>query len=224
MTIAQAETLKSQLTDKYVIVNEAPELRRFAGLTGFVKTVNMNGRALVQFDGAVDISWYDIDPSCLTVVDAPLPKKKAEHAEKLAAAQEEKPKAKPSAGKSPLEMARAQGAGGKAAPTGEKKLSPLELARQQGAVGAKPEATSEKKLSPLEMARQQGSAKDKSEAATAPVEPVAKAPAPEPEPEVTTPVVVTQTESVKSSGTSASTPGSTAEIIALARQQGPFKR
>ncbi len=66
MTIELAERLKSELTDKYVVVaDDVPELRRFSGLTGTVKTVNMNGRALVQFNGPEDISWYDIDPNYL---------------------------------------------------------------------------------------------------------------------------------------------------------------
>lgn len=136
VSFAEIEQLKQQLTDKYVVIDKnAPELRRFAGLTGLVKTVNMSGRALVQFDGPVDIAWYDIDPSFLTVVDKPLPKKaetKHEPAAKPAAA------AKPAVGgKSPLELAReqaAKAAGGKPAPAkpaGGK--SPLELAREQAA-------------------------------------------------------------------------------------------
>ena len=77
-TIERAEQLKNELTDKWVTVSaDIPELRRFSELTGKVKTVNMNCRALVQFDSAEDISWYDIDPSYLTVVDAPREKKKA---------------------------------------------------------------------------------------------------------------------------------------------------
>ncbi|MBX3437741.1 MAG: hypothetical protein KF861_09635, partial [Planctomycetaceae bacterium] len=146
-----AETLKRELTDKYVVVTRGvPELRRFEGRTGTVKTVNMSGRALVQFDGPADISWYDIDPSYLNIVDAPLPKSKpAEgHAAPAAKPAADKPAAAKAAGMSPLEMARQQGAGGAAksapAPTagGEKKLSPLELARQQGASkpGAAPAA------------------------------------------------------------------------------------
>ena len=72
MSIERAEQLKRELTDKWVVVAEkTPELRRFAALTGKVKTVNMNCRALVQFDGPEDISWYDIDPEFLTVVDGP---------------------------------------------------------------------------------------------------------------------------------------------------------
>src|SRR5580704_4754167 len=100
MSIEIAEKLKAQLTDKYVVVKHGvAELKRFESLTGVVKTVNMAGRALVQFDGPVDISWYDIDPQYLSVVKAP-----AKAAESGAPA--------------------ASGA----------KLSPLELARQQGAL------------------------------------------------------------------------------------------
>src|SRR5437867_3273309 len=81
----QAEILKKQYTDKFVVVRSGvPELRRFQGLTGTVKTVNMSCRALVQFDGPADIGWYDIDPSFLTVVDAPAPKKIEGHGEKAA--------------------------------------------------------------------------------------------------------------------------------------------
>ena len=77
MSIEHAEQLKKELTDKWVVVNSGiPELRRFQDLTGRVRTVNMNCRALVEFDGPVDIGWYDIDPSALTVVDGPKPKEK----------------------------------------------------------------------------------------------------------------------------------------------------
>ena len=76
MPFEQVETLKKRYTDKWVEVDAAvPELRRFNGLTGQVKTVNMSGRALVQFEHPVDISWYDIDPSYLKVVDQPVKKK-----------------------------------------------------------------------------------------------------------------------------------------------------
>lgn len=98
MSLDRIEILKSQYTDKFVVVNQsAPELRRFVGLTGTVKTVNMNGRALVQFDGPVDISWYDIDPGYLTVIKEPLPKK-AEPTEKKAPSKEA-PKAAPTVSK-----------------------------------------------------------------------------------------------------------------------------
>lgn len=70
--------LKQQYTDKYVVVDDTqPELARFKGITGQVKTVNMSGRALVQFDAWANIGWYDIDPEFLTVISEPLPKPEA---------------------------------------------------------------------------------------------------------------------------------------------------
>jgi hypothetical protein len=103
------DRLKSQYTDKYVIVAvDRPELKRFHGLTGTVKTVNMSGRALVEFDGNNNIGWFDIDPVFLKVIDQPLPKpeekskkeaKPAAKAEKAAPAKAapEKAAAKPAA-------------------------------------------------------------------------------------------------------------------------------
>jgi hypothetical protein len=191
MSIALAEQLKKEWTDKYVVVDEkTPELKRFAGLTGTVKTINMNGRALVEFDGPVDIGWYDIDPSFLKVVSEPQKKKSpAEHAKPASAAAAPKAAAAAEAAK----------------PAGEKKLSPLELARQQGAA-AKAAGEGAKKPSPLEMARQQGAAKAEATAAVA----ESPAPAAPPAPKA-------------AGGSSREKPGSTAEIIALARSQGPFK-
>src|SRR6185369_5618011 len=115
MSFDLVERLKKQYTDKYVEVDASvPELRRFQGMTGQVKTVNMSGRALVQFEHPVDISWYDIEPSYLHVVDAPVKKPAAgkhAEAEKKPAAEAKTspaiPAAKPAggkpAGKSPLE-------------------------------------------------------------------------------------------------------------------------
>jgi hypothetical protein len=239
MSIELAEQLKSQLTDKHVVVDPSvAELKRFAGFTGTVKTVNMNGQALVQFDSPEDISWYDIHPQFLTVVDAPQPKEKAAPAKSAASqkpATAKKPAAKPAAGMSPLEQARAQGAvkaGGAtpnqvekpAAAKSTKGLSPLELARMQGAVGSQPSAAtptaadSEKKLSPLELARQQdGGGQAKAPAADTPRVEQSKpesAPSPrQPEPAAEKPAAVV------SSGEALSID----EILALARQQGPFK-
>lgn len=110
------EQIKADWTDKYVVVDATrPELKRFADLVGQVKTVNMSGRALVEFaDYALNIGWYDIDLDYLKIVPKPEPKP---------AAAKEKPKAKPAAKKP-------------AGDAGAKKLSPLEMARQQGAAGA----------------------------------------------------------------------------------------
>ncbi len=74
MQIERVEQLKRQYTDQYVIVDASrPELARFKGLVGQVKTVNHSGRALVQFDAPADRGWYDIDPDFLKVVDKPQP-------------------------------------------------------------------------------------------------------------------------------------------------------
>ena len=142
MSIDLAEKLKEKLTDKFVLVDASvPELKRFANWTGKVKTVNMNCRALVEFDGPVDISWYDIDPAYLTVVDAPV--KRAAPAAKAPAAKVASPAApatKPAtpAGKSPLDAIRAQQAAAKpaAAPAAGAKPSPLDMIRKQQAAKA----------------------------------------------------------------------------------------
>jgi len=149
MSIDLAEKLKEKLTDKYVLVDASiPELKRFANWTGKVKTVNMNCRALVEFDGPVDIGWYDIDPAYLTVVDAPVKRAPTETPKSATKPQAEaaKPAGKPTAtgGKSPLDAIRAQQAakagGTTTAPSGAKP-SPLDMIRKQGA--AKAGATSD---------------------------------------------------------------------------------
>lgn len=177
MSIAQAEKLKTEFTDKWVVVNKSvPELRRFAGMTGKVKTVNMNCQALVEFHGIEDIGWYDIGTSFLTIVDEPVKREKPAEA----AAAKVAPKAEKAAGgKSPLELARqgkgAAGAAKKPAAGG----SPLDMIRKQGASAAKPAAApgdAGKKLSPMEQIRQQG-ASDKKGAPAPAAEDVAEAPA-----------------------------------------------
>src|SRR5438132_1963363 len=132
MVFEQIESLKREYTDKYVVVDESrPELARFRGQVGLVKTINMNGRALVEFqDYIANIGWFDIELDFLTVVPKPEAAvvaketkpavKKAPAAEKAAPAEpREKPAVKPAA-KQPIT-------------TGEKQLSPIELARMQGA-------------------------------------------------------------------------------------------
>ena len=101
MVFEHIEQLQAEYTDKYVVVDgDRPELRRFQGLTGLVKTVNMSGRALVQFDGLNNIGWYDIDIDYLKVVDKPLPQEEPPKPPRRAAAPPaaEKP---PAAGKPP---------------------------------------------------------------------------------------------------------------------------
>ena len=153
-----AERLKAQFTDKYVKVDAArPELARFRDVVGQVKTVNMSGRALVEFlDYHLNIGWFDIDASCLTVVDKPAPV--LEKVEPKRAHDKPEGKAAPTSGDkqtkdaaaqselpgrklSPLEMARLQGgpkAAAPAAPAGEKKKSSTAdiLAAARGAAAA----------------------------------------------------------------------------------------
>ena len=124
MGIEQIEELKRDYTDTYVAVDASrPELARFKNITGQVMTVNMSGRALVQFDAWANIGWYDIDVDYLKVVPKPEPKEPA------AKAKPKKPAAKKPAAKA----------------EGGKKLSPLALARmqgggQQGGAGGQPTA------------------------------------------------------------------------------------
>ena len=73
MVFEHIENLKRIYTDQLVIVDDnRPELGRFQGLTGTVRTVNMSGRALVEFDGHNNIGWYDIDVDFLKLVDEPV--------------------------------------------------------------------------------------------------------------------------------------------------------
>jgi len=154
MSIEQAEQLKTELTDKWVVVDKnIPELRRFAGLTGKVKTVNMNCQALVEFYGQEDIGWYDIGTTFLTVVDKPVEKPKAAAAAPKASAGAPKASAgaakKTKAGGSPLDAIRKGGTGAKKPAGGG---SPLDAIRQGGGGAKKPAAGG----SPLDMIRKQG--------------------------------------------------------------------
>lgn len=176
MSIERAEQLKEKLTDKFVVVdNSIPELRRFANWTGKVRTVNMSCRALVEFDGPVDIGWYDINPDYLIVVDGPRPKAapaakapaKAPAATAATAAKPAAAKPAAAAGKSPLDAIRAQ-----------------QAAKAAGGAPAAAPAAAGAKLSPLDMIRKQQAAKAAGAEAAAPVAeapaPVAAAPEPAP--------------------------------------------
>jgi hypothetical protein len=199
-TIEKAERLKKELTDQWVVVAAgAPELKRFANLTGKVKTVNMNCRALVEFDGPVDIGWYDIDTSYLTVVDAPQPKKAAAHAEKPAAkASPAAPAAKPAAAGSgsPLDKIRAAGTKPAAAPAGSG--SPLDKIR---AASAKPAAApAAGGGSPLDKIRA-GAAKPAAAETTTPEAPAAPTEKPAPAaPKATTPATGSPMDRIRAMG------------------------
>src|SRR5262245_16382507 len=136
MIFDHIEKLKNNLTDKYVVADVSrPELQRFHGLTGMVKTVNMSGRALVEFDGFNNIGWYDIDPAFLKVVDAPPPKAEAKEAKKeKAPAKADKPAAaNPAAAPKPAAAAAA------AKPAGKQSVAEI-LAAARKAAGAAPAA------------------------------------------------------------------------------------
>jgi hypothetical protein len=149
------ERLKSEWTDKYVVVDSpAPELARFANATGTVRTVNMNGRCLVEFDQFNNIGWYDIDPAALKIVSQPRPKPAEKEAAKPAAAAKSaappaakpaaKSAAKPAAGRPSTAdiLAAARGKAATPAPAAGK-LSTAEIlarARAKAAAPAEPPA------------------------------------------------------------------------------------
>lgn len=184
MSIELAEKLKAKLTDRWVVVDgSVPELRRFSQWTGKVRTVNMNGRALVEFDGPADIGWYDIDPAFLTVVDGPRPKvapaadakadkpaaKGAAPAAASAAPAAKAPVAEGTGKPSPLDMIRKQQAAKKVAGSEEPPAAEavaaadVPAAEPAPAPKAEPAATTGpdgKKLSPIEMIRKMGAAKN----------------------------------------------------------------
>ena len=118
---ARPERLKAYWTGRAVRVTApGPRFERFAGRTGTVRTVNMNGRPLVQFSG-VDETWYDLDPAVLEEVE-PTP--------------ETPPPVRPAVGEEPTTKPtppKAAPSNPKLSADGNAKLSVLELARRQGA-------------------------------------------------------------------------------------------
>ncbi len=177
------ERLKSEWTDKYVVVDSpAPELARFAAATGIVKTVNMNGRCLVQFDQYNNTGWYDIDPSCLKVVPKPLPKP-AESKPKAAAPAKPaapKPAAKPAASGKPSTadiLAAARGKGASPAKPAAGKLSTADiLAAARGKKAA--EASSAAPPAEAEAAPAEAEAPQAPEPVAAPAKAAATGPLP----------------------------------------------
>jgi hypothetical protein len=151
MVFENIRKLQAEYVDKYVVVDEhRPELQRFCGLTGRVKTVNMNGRALVQFDGRNNIAWYDIDIDFLRVVDAPppppveeAPAKRAPAAKKAAETGEGETPAKPAEAKTPEKLVPEKKAATGGAASGADVSDILAAARAKTAAPqpeAKPEA------------------------------------------------------------------------------------
>lgn len=126
----QIEQMKRDYTDKFVLVDATrPELARFRDVVGRVKTVNMSGRALVEFDDYhVNIGWYDIDPEFLKVVDQPPPKPAKTEAKKAA------PKAAPAAKEKPAAKSAAT-----AAKAGRPSVADM-LAAARGGGAGKPAA------------------------------------------------------------------------------------
>ena len=120
---ARPEELKRRWTGRAVRVRDAAgPLARFAGRVGRVRTVNMNGRALVQFEGP-DETWFDLDPRALIEVEPPAP----------AAVP---PPVRPAVGEEPTSEPtppKAVPADPRVTDGGKTKLSVLELARRQGA-------------------------------------------------------------------------------------------
>mgnify|MGYP006969358522 CR=1 FL=1 len=228
MVFEQIERLKREYTDRYVVVDESrPELRRFAGRTGTVKTVNMSGRALVQFPGSNNITWYDIDVDFLRIVDAPIEPTPAEPKKKAAPAAA--PAAKPAAaagGDLADILAAARGEGGASPAPAKPKAAPASgggasvediLAAARGGSAPAPAAPKAGGGSPsieeiLAAARGEAApAAPKPAAEPEPEpEPVAEAPEPEPEPEPEPPAAPAK-------ATGGDLPTDTAGIIAWCR-------
>jgi hypothetical protein len=196
MDLLRVEQLQREFTDKFVIVEgNRPELARFQGITGRVRTVNMSGQALVEFEAYNNIGWYDISPAFLKVIDAPLPPKTPPKAEapaaKDAAAKPAAPK--PAAGPKPsgasaadiLAAARAGKAAAPAAPASEKKPTTAEiLAAARRPSGAEATAAPKAETKKPSTADILAAARGKAAAPAAPVaKPAPPKPAPEPEPE-----------------------------------------
>ena len=113
MLSERIEKLRDEYTGEYVTVDaERPDLARFTGATGQVKTINMSGRALVEFNEGNNRGWYDVELDYLKVVDKPEPKPTSDKSKPARAAGNKSEKGKAVRKEPPQE-----------------KLSPLELAR-----------------------------------------------------------------------------------------------
>lgn len=205
MVFPNIEKMKQEYTDKYVMVDpQRPELARFTDAVGQVKTVNMSGRALVEFlDYHLNIGWYDIELEYLKVVDKPLPKPKEEkkpapkaEAKPAAAKEKEAPVAKPQAAGKPSTadiLAKLKGDGGAApaaAPAAKKEEAPKAAAPAAG------KAADRSKMSVADMiAAAKGGG-----APTAKAEPAPAQEAPAPGPSVPAPAAEAASPAPKSEG------------------------
>jgi hypothetical protein len=223
MVFEHIEQLKRKWTDKYVVVDESrPELQRFSGQTGTVKTVNFSGRALVQFDGNNNIGWFDIDPRFLKVIDAPLPKPVKEEKKTEKKPAPAKSEAAPAEKAAPKPAAKAGGASasvadilaaarGKAAPKTEATPQP---AAAPPAAKAEPGKMSTADI--LAMARGKKAAEAPPAAEKAPV---AAKPVATPAPEPPAPAVVESAAvATPKQATSGAKPKDTAGIVAYCRK------
>ena len=217
------ERLKSEWTDKYVVINSsAPELARFAHATGTVRTVNMNGRCLVEFDQFNNTAWYDIDPAALKIVAQPLPKPVEKEAAKPAAAAKPPAAAKPAAAKPAaktagsgkpstadiLAAARAKTGGAAAAPAAKPAASTAASAEKKPAASAG-------KLSTAEILARARAAKSAAAEPAAPEAPAQELASAETEPKV---APAKPAAAKKQAAGSGSLPTTTAEKIAWCRQ------
>lgn len=205
MVMQPIEDLKTKFTDQYVKVDPArPELARFRDVVGQVKTVNMSGRALVEFlDYHLNIGWFDIDLGALTVVDKPAPKapaeKKAAEPKKAApkppageaASAASPPKPAPATGGKPSTsdiLAKLRGGGG--TPAASAPATPKPAAPKAGAPAAPaaaPAKVDRSKMSVADMmaaarANKASAAGEPASAASAPAAPAPAAAPPAPEP------------------------------------------
>lgn len=173
-TYEEIEELKRAWTSQHVVVDASrPELKRFANRVGQVMTVNMNGRALVQFTE----TWgrYDISLPYLKRVEPPVPAKpsKAHATPKATEAGDDKPatpKKSPldqmkaaAAKKSPLDQIRAKAGTAPAGPNDAPEPTGAATTNDAPAAPAKPSPLDQiragAKKSPLDQIRAKAAAK-----------------------------------------------------------------
>ena len=69
MHVQRIEKLRQEYAGQTVMIDsDRPELARLKNILGQVRTVNFNGRALVEFDGP-DRTWHDLELDYLKVID-----------------------------------------------------------------------------------------------------------------------------------------------------------